>query len=61
MVGGDAVRIISLVPHSLADIAGDVTNIAEALGVPERGRRVAAQMGATIQVTGVVIDKEICV
>jgi len=49
-VGGDEVHIISLVPHSLADIRGDVTNIAAALGVPERGRRVAAQMEATIQV-----------
>lgn len=49
-MGGDEVRIISLVPHSLADIRGDVTNIAAALGVPERGHRVAAQMEATIQV-----------
>lgn len=49
VVGGDAVKIISLVPHSIADICGDVTNIATALGVPERGRRVVAWMQKTVQ------------
>ena len=30
-------------------IAGDVTNIAEALGVPDRGRRVAAWMNSIVR------------
>ena len=30
-------------------VAGDVTNIAEALGVPDRGRRVAAWMSSIVR------------
>jgi ABC-type Fe3+-hydroxamate transport system substrate-binding protein len=30
-------------------VAGDVTNIAEALGVPDRGRRVAAWMNSIVR------------
>ena len=30
-------------------VQGDVTNIAEALGVPDRGRRVADQMAAVVE------------
>lgn len=46
VIKSSKVRIISLVPHSIADIQGDVLTIADALGVPERGHRVSRQMAA---------------
>lgn len=35
---GGAPRVVSLRPHTLADVWGDVGRVAEALGAPERGR-----------------------
>lgn len=49
VIRDSTVRIISLVPHSIADIQNDVLAIADALGVPERGHRVSKQMAAVIE------------
>jgi iron complex transport system substrate-binding protein len=35
---GGAPRVVSLRPHTLADVWGDLARVAEALGAPERGR-----------------------
>jgi iron complex transport system substrate-binding protein len=41
-------EVISVNPMTLADIAASVETLADRLGVPERGRAVAAEMLATI-------------
>lgn len=40
--------ILVLAPKSLEDVYGDVERIADALGVPERGRALAAEMRAEL-------------
>jgi iron complex transport system substrate-binding protein len=45
----DDIRIVSLRPTRLDDVLGDVERVAEALGVPERGREVRAELSARIQ------------
>lgn len=41
-------RIVSLEPNALDDIFADLGRVAEALGVPERGRAVAAELRGRI-------------
>ena len=41
--------VVSLDPHTLEEIAGGVERLADVLGVPERGRRVAARMRDRIE------------
>jgi len=41
---GAETRIVSLEPNALADIWRDIVKVAEALGVPERGESLIAQM-----------------
>ena len=41
-------RIVSLEPNGLDDIFADLMRVAEALGVPERGKSLAAELGARI-------------
>jgi iron complex transport system substrate-binding protein len=39
-------RLVSLAPNSLADVWVDIANVADALGVPERGDELVAELGA---------------
>jgi iron complex transport system substrate-binding protein len=41
-------RVISLDPSTLGEVAASIETLAEALGVPERGREVAGEMRVTI-------------
>lgn len=45
---GAAPRIVSLAPNALVDIFADIERVADALGIPERGRVLTAQMRARI-------------
>ncbi len=45
---GSRPQIVSLEPNSLDDIFADLARVAEALGVPERGRAVAGELRARI-------------
>ncbi len=42
-------QIISLEPNTLADVYGDIQRVADALGVPERGQQLIADMQQRIQ------------
>ncbi len=42
-------RVLSLTPPSLAAIFGDVRTVAEALGVPERGERLIAELQSRLE------------
>jgi iron complex transport system substrate-binding protein len=42
-------RVISLDPGTLDEVVSSIETLAQALGVPERGREVAAEMRATIE------------
>src|SRR5262249_28977802 len=46
IAGRADIRIVSLKPTRLADILGDVERVAEALGRPERGRALRAELQA---------------
>jgi iron complex transport system substrate-binding protein len=46
---GPEIKVVSLRPHTLGDVASDVMMIAEALGVPERGAALNEQMAARFQ------------
>lgn len=46
---GAAPRIVSLEPNRLDDIWRDMTRVAEALGVPERGRALVAELQARVE------------
>ena len=39
-------RIVSLEPNALADVWTDIQNVAEALGAPDRGERLGAELQA---------------
>ena len=39
-------RIVSLQPNALADVWTDIQNVAEALGAPDRGERLGAELQA---------------
>jgi iron complex transport system substrate-binding protein len=43
---GAAPRIVSLEPNGLADVWTDIQNVAEALGAPDRGERLVAELKA---------------
>ena len=43
---GKPVRVLSLNPHTLADIGEDVRSVAKAVGYPDRGDRLVAQLEA---------------
>jgi iron complex transport system substrate-binding protein len=45
---GAAPRIVSLAPNALTDIFADIERVADALGIPERGRALTARMRARI-------------
>jgi iron complex transport system substrate-binding protein len=44
----DTARIVSLEPNRLEDVFSDIERVAEALGVPERGAALVAQLRARI-------------
>lgn len=44
----EAVRIVTLRPTRLADVLGDVERVAEALGIPDRGRALREELGRRI-------------
>lgn len=41
-------RIVSLEPNALADVWTDIQNVAEALGAPDRGERLGAELQARL-------------
>ncbi len=41
-------RVLSLDPKLLGDVWGDIARVAEALGVPERGRQVCEELAARV-------------
>jgi iron complex transport system substrate-binding protein len=43
---GVAPQVVSLSPQTLADVWGDIQRVADALGVPERGRALRAELTA---------------
>lgn len=47
-------RLVSLVPNALADVWTDIENVAEALGVPERGAELIASLRGRIDAIAAV-------
>jgi iron complex transport system substrate-binding protein len=46
---GGRPRVVSLAPNALEDVFGDVRRVADALGVPERGRALEAALRARVE------------
>jgi iron complex transport system substrate-binding protein len=49
---GGVPRVLSLRPHTLADVWGDLGRVAEALGAPERGRALCDALSARMADVG---------
>lgn len=49
---GVAPRVVSLSPQTLADVWGDIQRVADALGVPERGRALRSELTERVTAIG---------
>lgn len=49
---GVAPRVVSLSPQTLADVWGDIQRVADALGVPERGRTLRTELTERVSEIG---------
>lgn len=50
------VPVLALAPKTLKDVYGDIQHIANMLGVPERGRKLIAEMRAEVEAVGARVN-----